>query len=152
MDYDKTIPARLIVRELRIDDYDRVLALWTAGGLPHRPRGRDGRAEIQRQIQKPTAVYLVAEAEGEIVGVVLGTHDGRKGWVNRLAVLPDYRRRNVGATLVGEVERRLAAAGIRIFACFIEEGNDVSQAFFEGLGYERFGGVVYYMKRKNNDV
>ena len=35
----------------------------------------------------------VAEAGGELVGVVLGTHDGRKGWINRLAVAPAYQRR-----------------------------------------------------------
>jgi ribosomal protein S18 acetylase RimI-like enzyme len=152
MDDDNNEPSRAVIRDFRAGDYDALLALWDFAGLPYRPKGRDARAEIERQAHEPTAIYLVAEADGEIVGAVLGTHDGRRGWINRLAVLPEYRRRNVGATLVAEVERRLAVEGIEIFACLIEEGNDGSKAFFDELGYERFGGISYYTKRKRDDV
>ena len=48
---------------------------------------------------------------GGIVGVVLGTYDGRRGWILRLAVHPDQRRQGFATRLVQEVERRLAALG-----------------------------------------
>jgi ribosomal protein S18 acetylase RimI-like enzyme len=87
-----------------------------------------------------------------VVGAELGSHDGRKGWINRLAVLPAYSRRNVGAILVAEVERRLAARGIAIFACLVEDWNEGSKAFFEKVGYKLFRGVSYFTKRKSDDV
>ena len=140
------------IRELREDDYAALVALWREAGLPYRPKGRDGREAIMRQANEDTAVYLVAETGGAFVGAVLASHDGRKGWINRLAVHPDCRKQSVGAMLVDEVERRLAARGIEIFACLVEDWNEGSKAFFEKTGYKLFRGVSYFTKRKSDDV
>jgi hypothetical protein len=73
------------------NDYRRMIALWEAAGLTHKPRGRDAQEAIERQIAGGTHTFIGAETEaGELVGTVLATHDGRKGWINRLAVHPDY--------------------------------------------------------------
>ena len=144
--------AEVVIRELRREDYGALVALWREAGLPYKAKGRDTREAIARQLTERTAVYLVAEVAGAIVGAVLGTHDGRKGWINRLAVLPAYRRRRVGAQLLAEAERRLAALGIELFACLVEEWNDGSKAFFEKSGYKPFREVSYYTKRKYGDV
>jgi ribosomal protein S18 acetylase RimI-like enzyme len=135
------------IRDFRIGDYDAVAALWTDAGLPFRPNGRDRREAIAREIEGDQALFLVAEEGTRIVGVVFGTHDGRKGWINRLAVAPDLRRRGVGRTLVDEVEARLRRLGIVIAACLIEEENEISQAVFADLGYKRHPEIVYYAKR-----
>ena len=52
---------------------------------------RDGtpRERLAAELEGDRSVFLAAELEGQIVGVVLGTHDGRKGWINRLAVTPE---------------------------------------------------------------
>lgn len=152
MKKEESTDAEVVIRELREEDYVALVALWREAGLPYRPQGRDGRAALMRQFTEDTAVYLVAEAGGALVGAVLGSQDGRKGWINRLAVHPDYRRRNVGAMLVAEVERRLAARGIAIFACLIEDWNEGSKAFFEKVGYKPFRNVSYFTKRKSDDV
>lgn len=152
MEKEKRDGVDIIIRELREEDYDALVALWLDAGLPYKPRGRDTREAIARQLREPTAAYLVAEVGGEVVGAVLGTHDGRKGWVNRLAVAPEYRRRNIGALLVAEVESRLAALGIDIFACLVEDWNESSEVFFEQVGYKPFRGASYLTKRKSDDV
>jgi ribosomal protein S18 acetylase RimI-like enzyme len=140
----------IAIREFRPGDYDRVIELWTEGGLPLKPRGRDSREQIMRQIGMPTVLFLVAEdrQDGRIVGTVLATHDGRKGWINRLAVEASRRKRGLGARLVGEAERRLEAQGMEILACLIEEDNAVSMAVFEKLGYKKHPEIVYFAKRK----
>lgn len=78
-------------RDLVIDDYDELLSLWEKAGGIYRPNGRDSREKIAEELEKDTAIFLVAETDGSIVGTVFGTHDGRKGWINRLAISPDYR-------------------------------------------------------------
>lgn len=138
------------IRPFRPDDYARVMALWTAGGLPLKPEGRDSRANIVRQIALPNVRFLVAE-EGEggrIVGTVLATHDGRKGWINRVAVDAGLRRQGLGARLVRAAEDWLEAQGMDILACLIEEGNDVSMRVFAALGYTKHPEIVYFAKRK----
>ncbi len=135
------------IRDFQIEDYDAVIDLWTEAGLPFRPEGRDRREAIARELQGAQAVFLVAEEGGRIVGVVFGTHDGRKGWINRLAVAPDCRRRGFAEALVGEVEARLRRLGIVIVACLIERENAVSQTAFAKLGYTRHPEFVYHAKR-----
>ena len=140
----------MTIREFRPADYDRVMELWAEGGLPLKPEGRDSRENIVRQIGLANVRFLVAE-EGEggrVVGTVIATHDGRKGWINRVAVDPALRKRGLGARLVAEAERWLESQGLDILACLIEADNAVSMAVFEKLGYKKHPEILYFAKRK----
>lgn len=139
------------IRELTPQDHDTLVDIWTKAGLSYRPLGRDGKEYFQSEIDRDTAVFLGAEIDGVHVGVVLGTHDGRKGWINRLAVLPDHRRRGIGKALVMETEQRLNELGIKIVTCMIEGGNDSSEDFFESIGYIRHPDITYFSKRQSSD-
>jgi ribosomal protein S18 acetylase RimI-like enzyme len=141
------------IRDLEPEDYDELVALWDAAGLPYRPRGRDGRDRIACEIAGGCSIFLAAEEqEGRLVGAVLGTHDGRKGWINRLAVLPERRGRGIGRALVAAVEERLRAMGIEIVTCLIEDWNEPSMAFFERIGYVRHPDIVYFSKRRSPET
>lgn len=142
----------ITIRELRLADYNALITLWEQAGLPYRPEGRDSREEIERQMRQPTSIYLAAETDGALIGSLLCTHDGRKGWINRLAVAPAYRRRGIARRLVEEAERRLSALGIEIYACLIEDWNAASMQFFERLGYQKHSDILYFSKRRNPDV
>jgi len=139
------------IRELTLEDYDTLVEIWTKAGLPYRPFGRDAKELFQSEINRATAVFLGAEIDGTLVGVVLGTHDGRKGWINRLAVMADHRKRGIGRALVLETERRLSDMDIKIVTCLIEGGNDTSVDFFESLGYIGHPDITYYSKRQSLD-
>ena len=141
-----------VLREYRPDDYDALLALWDESRLPYKPYGRDKRDRIEREITKPNAIFLVAEVEGKLVGSVLATHDGRKGWINRLAVTPALRQRGIARMLLAEAEDLLFRQGIEIVACLVEDWNANSARFFEKLGYNRFDGITYFTKRKHPQV
>ena len=140
---------RVRIRALTIGDYDALVRLWQEGGLPYRPDGRDRRERIARELEGPSSVFLGAEEDGRLVGAILGTHDGRKGWINRLVVAPSHRRRGVGQALVAEVEKRLAELGIEVIACLIEDWNRDSMEFFAAVGYVHDEEVLYYSKRKD---
>ncbi|HEC78731.1 MAG TPA: GNAT family N-acetyltransferase [candidate division WOR-3 bacterium] len=140
------------IRPLRIEDYDDLIRLWNEAGLPYKPEGRDRREKIAVELKHPTAVFLVAEKGGILIGSVFGTHDGRKGWINRLAVAPAYQRQGIGHRLVQEVERRFGKMGIEIIACLIEEWNKVSMTAFERMGYKRHSDIIYFTKRKGPKV
>jgi ribosomal protein S18 acetylase RimI-like enzyme len=144
----------MTIREFRPADYDRVMALWAEGGLPLKPEGRDSRENIVRQTGLANVRFLVAEEgeEGRVVGTVLATHDGRKGWINRLAVDAALRKRGLGARLVAEAERWLESQGLDILACLIEDDNAVSMAVFGKLGYKKHPEIIYFAKRKHPGV
>lgn len=136
------------IRRLTADDYDRLIELWTECRLPVKPEGRDSRAEIIRQLGLPHVNFIAAESEGRLVGTVVASHDGRKGWVNRLAVDPAFRGRGLGRRLVREAEAWLEAQGLGIFACLIEDWNEVSMELFSKLGYVKHGEIIYFAKRR----
>jgi len=144
---------RYTVRRLRPSDYEELLSVWERAGLPSRPGGRDSPGELKRQMGLGTSIFLkVVEHDGareRIVAVVLGTHDGRKGWINRLAVLPAHQRRGLGRRLVEELEKRFRKMGFDIYCGLIETYNDVSMKFFAKLGYVRHEDIIYYSKRKS---
>ena len=140
------------IRKLTIDDYNALCALWKEAGLSYRPNGRDTRENIASQIEGECAIYLGAEEDDKMVGVILGTHDGRKGWLNRLAVAPEYRKRGIAAMLVRAVEERLLDRGIEIFACQIEDWNEASMTVFDNFGYTRHDDIIYFTKRLHPDV
>jgi len=137
---------------LQPGDFDRIVEIWKESGLSHRPKGRDQRERIAREIEGDCSVFLGARHDGTIVGVVLGTHDGRKGWINRLAVVPAWRGQGIATKLVREVERRIRAQGIEIVTCLIEDDNEDSMRFFEALGYVEHRECIYYSNRLNPDV
>jgi len=87
-----------------------------------------------------------------LIGSIFGTHDGRKGWINRLAVDPAHQRQGIAARLVREVEDRLYERGIGIIACLVEDWNSISLQVFEKLGYTRHQDIIYFTKRKYPDI
>ena len=86
------------------------------------------------------------------VGVVLGSHDERKGWINRLAVMPEYRRRGIALSLADACDAAIRADGIEIVAALVEVNNDSSAALLEKLGYAADIPVTYYRKRAHPEV
>ena len=137
---------------LTADDYAAVVQLWEQAGLPIRLQGRDSREQVTRQLAAGTQTILGLRSNNGLVGVVLITHDGRKGWINRLAVHPDYRRQGLGLLLISEAERVLHDQGIQIIAALIEDWNTPSQALFEKAGYSFHSDIHYVTKRDRHDV
>ena len=140
------------IRDLRATDYEALVSLWERGGLPYRPNGRDARASIAREIDGDASIFLAAEIDGTLIGAVLGTHDGRKGWINRLVVAPERRREGIARALVEAVVERLSERGIRIVTCLIEDWNGASAAFFESLGFVHHEEIAYYSRRDDDSV
>jgi ribosomal protein S18 acetylase RimI-like enzyme len=139
----------VVMRKMTIADYDSLIKLWKEGNIPYRSQGRDSKKNIRWQLQQPNCIYLVAEDNGTMVGAILGTHDGRKGWINRLIVTSAYRQRGIAKRLIEDFEQRLAALGINIVACLIEDWNTASMQVFKQLGYTKHTDILYFSKRKN---
>ncbi len=134
------------IRLMRPEDYESVIALWQRAGLPFEPEGRDSPHAIARQLQTSGDFMFVAEADGQIIGTVFGSHDGRKGWINRLAIDPSYRRRGLAQQLIRRAEEALARAGIIIVAALVEAPNEPSRELFSKLGYEERRDIIYFRK------
>ncbi|MFC1679199.1 GNAT family N-acetyltransferase [Elusimicrobiota bacterium] len=147
-----TLPDDVHIRTLRIRDYEDLLQLWNRVGLSCRPQGRDRRDQVAREIRRKRSLFLVAERQERIVGSILATHDGRKGWINRVAVAPESRGQGLAKELVAKAEAWIMERGIEMTACLIEQDNAASIQLFRRLGYEEYGGLVYLRKKRHPGV
>jgi ribosomal protein S18 acetylase RimI-like enzyme len=142
----------MTIRPIRSEEYAAVCDVWEAAGLSTRPQGRDAEPEFLEQLKRFPTSYLLAEHDGRVIGVVLGTHDQRKGWINRLAVRPEYQRQAVARRLIEACERALYAQGIGIVAALVEKENTASAAIFTAAGYVTDVPVHYFCKRTRTGI
>lgn len=124
-----------------IDDYDEVFQLWkSAEGIVLSET--DDRGLMVRFLRRNPGLSFVAVLGGELVGAVLCSHDGRRGYLHHLAVDDRYRRRGIGSALVQASLWALTKEQITKCNIFIMEENDAAIAFWHENGFrllEHFG-------------
>jgi ribosomal protein S18 acetylase RimI-like enzyme len=141
------------IHPLTLKDYDAIINLWKAAGLPFKPRGRDSKEAIARQMQENPDFFLgVFDENEQLIGVAILSCDGRKGWINRLAVHPKYQRRGIAKRLITEGEKTLRKRGVQIFCALIEDYNEISKSLFRKCGYVEHKDIIYFSKRDNEEV
>ena len=140
------------LRNMSVSDYDRLIGLWNEAGLEHRPEGRDSLASISKDLANANSLFLLAWDGIDLVGSVLCTDDGRKGWINRMAVAPSHRRQGVARILVHAAEEHFRAKGIEIFSILVYRSNLSSLELFHALGYEDHDGTIYLSKKSRPEA
>jgi len=121
-----------VLRELRSQDYDAVMALWnSAPGV----RANESSAEFASILTRNPGLGSAAEAEGVLVAAVLACHDGRRGYLYHLAVAPSHRGQGIGRALVERCLQRLQADGIARCSIHLVADNDDGAAFWRQTGW-----------------
>lgn len=141
----------MIIRKATSEDINIIISLWEKSGLPTRPNGRDNPERLNEQMKNPNMCILVAEENSILVGAVLVTHDTRKGWINRLAVLPEHRHKGFAEKLLQASETLLDEQGIDVYAALISSENTPSRALFEKNNYRYLEDITYYAKKKSSE-
>lgn len=114
-------------------DGPALVALWQQAGL--RFAAEQVPRELAALLRRDHGLVLVAEDEEGLAAAVLGTYDGRRGWVNRLATRPGRRGQGLAAALLASLEARLAGLGCHKINLLIEPDNRGVVPFYERLGY-----------------
>ncbi len=120
--------------------------LWENAGSGIQVRRSDEPQEIQKKLLRDPDLFLVAEANGRIIGSVIGGFDGRRGMIYHLAVEERYRSQGVGGLLMDEVERRLKQKGCIRCYLLVTIDNETAMRFYEGRGWQRMENVYPYAK------
>jgi ribosomal protein S18 acetylase RimI-like enzyme len=142
----------MAIHELSLKDYKRIVDLWDQAGMHAKLKGRDRPDSLRKQLASGT-VFILGDVKGGLLrGVIVVSNDGRKGWMNRLAVLPRFRDQGIATGLIKEAENRLRKMGIEIFAAHMEEENKPSHQLFEKLGYVPATDIIYFVKRLRDEV
>ena len=136
---------------LGLQNHAEIVDLWQRAGLHIRPEGRDSAEAFAQQMASGVQTPIGLRDGERLVAVALATHDSRKGWINRLAVDPDYRRRGLGLQVIRLCEEHFRAIGIDVWAALIENWNEASLALFRKAGYLNHD-VAYVSRRAHSDA
>ena len=142
----------MTIRKLTIKDYPELIKLWERARLPIKPRGRDSRTHVAKEMRDNPDFFIGAFDRGLLIGAVIASHDGRKGWLNRIAVDPDYRGRGIAQALTASGEKTLRRHGIKIFGLLIHSYNKASLSLAQKMGYLPHQDILYLSKRDGDHV
>jgi len=126
--------APAIIRECRREDVSQVLALWATSGASNTPT--DTVEDVERAVSEPGLEFLVAEADGKVVGTIMGGFDGWRGAISRLAVAESHRRQGIGRALLDEAMARFARNGVKVVGALVEKDHPWAMAYWASVGFE----------------
>jgi ribosomal-protein-alanine N-acetyltransferase len=134
-------PEPVQLRDYRPSDFE---ALWQLDQECF-PRGISySRSELRAFLSRKAAETIVAERDGRLVAFVLGTRSRADGHVITLDVTASARRQGLGRRLMGELEHRLAAAGVVRVGLETAVTNAAAIAFYRRLGYRTLARLPDY--------
>ncbi|SEO41683.1 GNAT family N-acetyltransferase [Paenibacillus sp. OV219] len=135
----------LIYREMTVGDYEAAYSLWTkTEGMVL--SSADSKEEVEAYLLRNPGCSFVCEGEGELLGTILGGHDGRRGFIYHVAVSPITRGRGVGQRLVQQSLGRLREAGIAKCHLFVLEDNAIGGRFWARTGWQKREGILLFSK------
>jgi GNAT superfamily N-acetyltransferase len=124
----------MLLVELPTHAREAAVLLWKQTGLT-RP-WNDPYADLDRAVAGAGSTVL-ALMEGEaLVGTAMVGHDGHRGWVYYLAVVPDRQGRGLGRQLMQGCEEWVRGRGIPKIQLMIRTGSSAVLGFYAALGYE----------------
>ncbi len=136
----------MTIRTMTIDDYEGVYDLWihTPGmGLNTSDDSREG---IEKYLKRNPTTCFVAEEQGQIIGVILSGHDGRRGYIYHTAVLTSFRYQGIAARLIDQAIQAMEQEGIRKVALVAFARNELGNGFWEHMGFTVREDLVYRNK------
>lgn len=123
------------IRKMTIADYDKVYDLWMSCKNMGFNDVDDSREGIEKYLRRNPDTSFVAEEDGLIAGVILGGHDGRRGFIHHACVRESYRHQGIGTKLVDTCLEALKKEGISKVALLVFKYNEAGNGFWEACGF-----------------
>ena len=115
-------------------DYDAVEKLWRESdgvGL----RADETRHWLARYLERNPGMSWLARDGSDVIGAVLGGHDGRRGYLYHLAIAASHRRRGIARALVAASLEVMAKHGIVRATVFVYDDNAAALDFWRTSGW-----------------
>jgi ribosomal protein S18 acetylase RimI-like enzyme len=120
---------------MTVEHIPAALSLWqglSGIGL----RDADSPAALAKYFARnPGSSFAAITEAGELVGVSLAGHDGRRGYLHHVAVKPEYRNLGLGRQLVDSCLAALKADGIEKVHLWVKVDNVAGKGFWNHVGW-----------------
>jgi len=123
----------LFIRPFQTEDEASVVSLWQLCELtvPWNNPYKD----IARKLKVQPELFLVGMLDSLLIATVMGGYDGHRGWINYLAVHPDFQGQGYAQQVMENVESELRKRGCPKINLQIRSGNARVMAFYQKMGF-----------------
>ncbi|MFQ6026459.1 MAG: GNAT family N-acetyltransferase [Dehalococcoidia bacterium] len=132
------------IRPCRIEDISEVLALWVRAGAV--PSPTDDSAALAQRLERDPELFVIATADSQVVGSLMGGWDGWRGNMYRMAIDPQYRRLGLAGRLVETVETGLRRLGCSRITSLVFKNEEGAVPFWLSTGYFKDDAIDRYAK------
>lgn len=133
-------------------DHQALIALWQAEPSI-RLRPEDDFEPFCAYLARNPGLSLVAEREGQLVGSLMVGHDGRRGYLQHLLVIPAHRRQGLAKALLDEALRRLREVGVHKSHVFVLSDSMPALTFWAAqAGWEAREDIQVYSTRPSSEA
>ena len=124
------------IREIRSEDYEVLIRFWESIDEIELDDS-EGKQDFEFFLRRNKGMSFLALDKEEVIGACLASHNGRRGFLDHLAVAPSHRRKGLGKMLVEKCLKVLQAEGIKRNYVFLFKENAEGRAFWEHIGWSQ---------------
>lgn len=149
------------IRKAKIEDYDKIIELYKELYDAEKIFDKNlsstynvsekQKEEIQKRIKSRKEIFLAAEEDDKIIGLIDGyiidnsSHIEKVGYLDHLCVNKKYRKLGIGENLIKEFSNKMKNKNVTYLKLNAFEKNLPAIALYEKLGFEEYS--IYYMKK-----
>ena len=138
------------IRVMTMEDYDDVITMMkNTPGVSF--RDADSRPSTLKYLERNPGLSFVAAVGPVLVGCVMCGHDGRRGYLQHLVVLPHYRRQGIASSLVESSLSRLEEQGILKCHLDVFKTNVTAANFWSSVGWKLRTDIDRYSSTRSNN-
>jgi ribosomal protein S18 acetylase RimI-like enzyme len=130
-------------RQLALTDHAALMALWR-GCAGISLRDADSSQNLRKYLLRNPGLSFVAVDEDAIVGSLMAGHDGRRGYIQHLAVAESHRRRGIAVRLLELCIDALAGEGILKSHVHVVQDNRDGIEFWKRRGWVHRAEIEMY--------
>lgn len=141
----------VVIREIRHGDEAHRCARFMSNSEPWLTLNRPYENSLKIFSDPSKEVHVAIAGENLAGFIVLQMIGAFVGYIQSIAVLPDWRNRGIGYRLMRFAEERVFAETPNVFIC-VSSFNQSAQAFYKRLGYGVVGELKDYIISGHSEI
>lgn len=132
------------LRDFHHDDLDEVISIWDQSRRPDESHPVFSVSEVisAARAGQPAVVAVVGD---QVVGMAAAHLQGERAWISMVALGDGWRNQGLGSALLGALEARLHAHGVRRISALLPRDATGAVAL-RNSGYAQRDGLTYFEK------
>ncbi len=123
----------MLIRDFKVNDINNMVEILKLNNQYEMPEV-EGPEAMKRVKECSAAIFLVAEANENVVGFIKGVYDGSRALIHLLSIHPKYQKRGIGTNLVKKIIERFKKRGAPTASATVTEK---SIEFWKKVGFRK---------------